>query len=122
MPGLGCCNMIWENQLGPSSLLHSSFLRCASYVDLSEAAWNSGRARKQGVASMFRLGNAFDISEGLRAPARSQFSRKENASVPHAQKNRATKRAVGSNKSSRFIKQPLTRLLGMASPVRCKLL
>ena len=55
MRGLGCCNMTWENQLGLLSLLHSSFLRCASYVDLSEAAWNSGRARKQGVASMFRF-------------------------------------------------------------------
>src|SRR5882757_4699155 len=120
MPGLGCCNMIWENQLGLSSLLHSSFLRCASYVDLSEAAWNSGRARKQGVASMFRLGNAFDISEELRAPARPQFSRMEKrVRAARAKKNRASKRAVRSNKSSRFIEQPLTRLLGMTSSVSC---
>src|SRR5260370_41932362 len=119
MPGLGCCNMTWENQLGLSSLLHSSFLRCASYVDLSEAAWNSGRAWKQGVASMFRLGNAFDISQELRAPARPQFFRMERRVRAARAKNRASKRAVRSNKSSRFIEQPLTRLLGMTSSVSC---
>jgi hypothetical protein len=58
------------------------------------------------------------MTDSARLHARNFLERK-SASVPHAQKNRATKRAVGSNKSSRFIKQPLTRLLGMASPVNC---
>jgi hypothetical protein len=54
--GVGLLQHDLGKSIGPLVIAAFQLLAvCASYVDLSEAAWNSGRARKQSVASMFRF-------------------------------------------------------------------
>jgi hypothetical protein len=53
--GVGLLQHDLGKSVGPLVIAAFQLLAVCSYVDLSQAAWNSGRARKQGVASIFRF-------------------------------------------------------------------